>query len=293
MSTVRELGPDDRLISLDKKRGWLLDDKDKYTEVVELGGKEGEDFKIVDKAVLNSYLYSLPERSKTTLGNSDISVEGKTILFITGKTAGGKSTLENDLCKIEGYNAIISTTTRAPRSGEIDGKSYFFVDKQEFYRRKRVETNPVKDYLYGLELRELIEKLKASDVVTFVVEAHGYIETKAVLDKHLPGLKQQTAFMNPPDSEIIANMNKLGVPQKEIDERMNRPDFAKSFQDKVIDKGLVSLDNGDFIEINHLYEGVSEEVFNALCLPLPISKQEIESLLDQGGVESSSSVARP
>ena len=55
------------------------------------------------------------------------------ILIISGPSGCGKSTLLKEVYKnISDYYFSISTTTREPRVGEVNGVDYFFVSKEEF-----------------------------------------------------------------------------------------------------------------------------------------------------------------
>ena len=60
-----------------------------------------------------------------------MNVKGKFII-ISGPSGVGKGTICNKL--IDELNAwySVSTTTRSPREGEIDGVNYFFISKDEF-----------------------------------------------------------------------------------------------------------------------------------------------------------------
>jgi guanylate kinase len=53
---------------------------------------------------------------------------------IVGPSGAGKGTLiDNLIKKYPGkFGFSVSYTTRAPRPGEVHGKSYFFVTKEEF-----------------------------------------------------------------------------------------------------------------------------------------------------------------
>ncbi|NQY95028.1 MAG: ATP-binding cassette domain-containing protein, partial [Campylobacteraceae bacterium] len=54
------------------------------------------------------------------------------ILIISGPSGCGKSTLLNEVYKnIDHYYFSISTTTREIREGEIAGKDYIYVSKEE------------------------------------------------------------------------------------------------------------------------------------------------------------------
>ena len=55
-------------------------------------------------------------------------------IIIVGPSGVGKSTLINALTEKypDKFGFSVSYTTRSPRPGEVHGKSYFFVSKEEF-----------------------------------------------------------------------------------------------------------------------------------------------------------------
>ena len=59
------------------------------------------------------------------------------LIVVSGFSGAGKGTLMKGLLgKYENYALSVSMTTRAPRPGEKDGESYFFVDRETFERAK-------------------------------------------------------------------------------------------------------------------------------------------------------------
>ncbi len=54
------------------------------------------------------------------------------LIVVSGPSGSGKGTILGEVLKSPDYVYSISMTTRDPREGEIDGKHYFFVDKQAF-----------------------------------------------------------------------------------------------------------------------------------------------------------------
>ena len=55
------------------------------------------------------------------------------LFVISGASGVGKSTvLRRVMEKRKDLRFSVSATTRAPRPGEVDGESYYFVSKQEF-----------------------------------------------------------------------------------------------------------------------------------------------------------------
>ena len=54
------------------------------------------------------------------------------MLLLTGKTCSGKDTIKKELLK-KGMDGVVTYTTRPPRPKEIDGMSYHFISKDEFF----------------------------------------------------------------------------------------------------------------------------------------------------------------
>lgn len=53
------------------------------------------------------------------------------LIALCGKSASGKTTILNELEKL-GVPRIVTMTTRPKRPGEIEGKTYYFRDEEEF-----------------------------------------------------------------------------------------------------------------------------------------------------------------
>ena len=66
------------------------------------------------------------------------------IIVLVGKTASGKTTVVNELCKNHGYKRIITYTTRPMRENEIQDVDYHFISDEQF--NKMVENNEFTEY---------------------------------------------------------------------------------------------------------------------------------------------------
>ena len=75
------------------------------------------------------------------------------IVVLTGKSCSGKDSVRNVLVDKYGYENVVSYTTRPMRKGEIQGKEYWFVSKEEMekidvidYREYKVKCGEVWGY---------------------------------------------------------------------------------------------------------------------------------------------------
>lgn len=83
------------------------------------------------------------------------------LVVIVGPTCSGKTTLAERFVAEKGYGKIVTTTTRDPREGEVDGVDYHFVSEEQFKA--------------GIEAGDFLEH------ATFGDNLYGI--TKAALDK--------------------------------------------------------------------------------------------------------------
>ncbi len=111
-------------------------------------------------------------------------ISNKGILIVVSGFAGtGKGTLMNLLTeRNENLGLSVSMTTRAPRPGEVDGVSYFFVTRDEFEQKIRenglIEHAEYVGNYYGTP-RSYVEKQLSSGVdVILEIEIQGAMKIK-------------------------------------------------------------------------------------------------------------------
>lgn len=112
------------------------------------------------------------------------------LVILTGKSGCGKDTLQEELIKKENFKKLISTTTRPKREGEIEGREYYFVDKNKFFqldkegffiehRSYKTLVNNKKDtWYYGLG-KQLSKEDINSDMYITILDLDG---AKAAID---------------------------------------------------------------------------------------------------------------
>jgi guanylate kinase len=120
------------------------------------------------------------------------------ILVLSGPSGAGKSTIINASSESIGdYYFSISTTTRPARLGEVDGKDYFFVSKEEFEEDIKagnfLEYAQVHDNYYGTSLKPVYNALDEGKLVIFDIDIQGHRLVRAKL-----GDITTSAFITPP-----------------------------------------------------------------------------------------------
>lgn len=99
------------------------------------------------------------------------------IIIINGPSGSGKTTL-GDYFGSLGLKEIVSTTTRSPREGEIDGVSYYFVTEDEFFARERVEESYYSGNYYGVTKKEVESKIGRGESAYVSLDFKGALRFK-------------------------------------------------------------------------------------------------------------------
>lgn len=106
------------------------------------------------------------------------------LVVISGPSGVGKGTVRRALFEMPEQDFVysVSMTTRPKRQGEVDGKDYYFVTKEEFERRikegKFLEyANFVGNY-YGTPLDKVEEQLDLGKEVVLEIEVDGALQVR-------------------------------------------------------------------------------------------------------------------
>lgn len=119
----------------------------------------------------------------------------------------------------------VSSTTRQPRPGEIDGQSYFFVSKEEFLRL--VDSGGMLEWacvhhqnLYGTPAAPVDKALAKGLPVLLEIDLEGFRKVKAIRPE------AHSIFLLPPSwDELVARLVGRGTESPE--ERQRRLETAK------------------------------------------------------------------
>lgn len=145
------------------------------------------------------------------------------LVVISGFAGTGKGTVVKGLLeKYDNFALSVSMTTRQPRPGEENGKSYFFVDKETFEKTIEegglIEHACYCDNYYGTPKAYVEEQLKAGKDVILEIEIQGALNIKKQFPTAL------LLFVMPPSAEELKRrLVGRGTETPEVvDKRMKR-----------------------------------------------------------------------
>ena len=153
------------------------------------------------------------------------------LIVISGPSGVGKGTIVNELLKKGDYALSISCTTRAPRTGEREGVSYFFISREKFL--SMIDGDGFLEYdnhfenYYGTP-KDFVEKQLQTKNVILEIEVNGAFKAKksypeAILIMILP----------PSMEELKSRLVGRGTESPEkIEERLARIEYELSQKDK-------------------------------------------------------------
>lgn len=149
-------------------------------------------------------------------------------MVLSGPSGVGKGTIVKEVLKLRPNASVsVSCTTRAPREGEVDGKSYFFLSEAEF--EKTIKDGGFLEYsrhfenYYGTPKKFVEEKLKSGDVI-LEIDVNGGLSVKEKMPEAV------LVMIAPPDKEALyARLRGRGTEGEDvIAMRIDRADYELS-----------------------------------------------------------------
>mgnify|MGYP001435862872 FL=1 len=154
-----------------------------------------------------------------------MSIQKQGMMFILSSPSGvGKTTLTKKLAKDNSnFKISISHTTRKPRSNEINGKDYHFVDEREFLGLVKndsfFEYAKIFNNFYGTQKEPVLNILKEKKDVLFDIDWQGTQQLKEIKE-----LSLVTFFILPPNIETLKErlLNRHKGQEELIKQRMEK-----------------------------------------------------------------------
>jgi len=172
-------------------------------------------------------------------------------VILSAPSGGGKSSIKNLLIKRDRrFVFSITATTREKRKNEIEGKDYYFKDKEEFVKLIKngffIEWAKVHNNYYGTPKKSILSILDSGKIPIMTIDVKGAYQVKRIFKDAV------SIFILPPSLKVmISRLEKRGEDKENIDIRLNtaRKELKYSY-------------NFDYIVINDDIEEAVKEIIS-------------------------------
>lgn len=175
-----------------------------------------------------------------------------TLLVVSGPSGVGKTTIARKLREVPGIVRVMTTTTRARRPQEVDGRDYRFLTREEFQAAKGrgefLEWAEIDGNLYGTPEAEIERQLSAGKTVLVDIDTQG---ARSVREMRLPAL---FVFIAPPDMDEL---------RRRLEGRKSEDPEAVRMRLARAEREMNEKDSYDLVVVNVTVERAVEEILAA------------------------------
>ena len=192
------------------------------------------------------------------------SAKDGTMIILSSPSGAGKTTLTKKISTNNNFSVSISHTTRHPRTNEINGKDYIFVNKDEF--NELINNDEFLEYaevfknLYGSGKQKVYEELIKGNNVVFDIDWQG---ADQIRKKNL-NYKLITFFILPPSKSVLLKRLKQrdSKDEKIVNERMKQfeKDLEKCYEEifSIINSNLNNK------KVNYNFKRIEDHIIKLL-----------------------------
>ena len=147
------------------------------------------------------------------------------LVILSGVAGAGKDTIKREIIKrMDNVKSIPAYTTRPQREGDIPGKTYVFLTKEEF--EEKIRNNDIHHNHYYGTSKKFLDEGARNGIVIKDIDVNG----TEILKNTLKDIKIVTIFLRVPKEELKHRLeNRIDKPSEgEIILRLNRFDYEES-----------------------------------------------------------------
>jgi guanylate kinase len=189
------------------------------------------------------------------------------LIIISGPSGVGKDTICKEVLDRNNNLVLsVSMTSREMRNGEVEGKDYYFVSRDEF--EKRVKNNEFLEHAtvhgeyYGTPKKEVIERLEKGIDVILTIDIQGALNIK---EMYKDGI---FIFIMPPDMKTLRD-RLINRKTESIEKVISR--FTTAY------KEINEVTKYNYVVVNDILEDAIKKV-EAILLASKCSVSRIEDL---------------
>ena len=146
----------------------------------------------------------------------------KNVIIIAGLTASGKTTVLEKMVESFNFEKLVTSTTREPRPGEVNGVDYHFLSKKEFKNRIDnglfIEHVENKGHFYGAGTNSFEKDFKNKQPA-LILDPMGVVEATKILEKE--GWNVMSIFLDVPKETCIRRVLERNADEAEIRNRIS------------------------------------------------------------------------
>lgn len=174
-----------------------------------------------------------------------------TFFILMGPSGCGKSASGNYIRDDLDISEIVSHTTRSKRTGEIEGKTYYFVDKETFDKVDKIELVQYGGNYYCTSRDELEKKMRLGKHAFIIAEINGVKQ----LIKNLNGNCVVIFIYAEPEIAEL-RMRERGDSEEQIQKRLKLAQETKEYYNfQYADYVIYNKDPDDFKKIARIVNG--------------------------------------
>lgn len=173
------------------------------------------------------------------MSEAKASQETPVLLVLAGPAGSGKTTLcERMVAEVPAFSRVVTTTTRDPRPGEVNGVHYHFFSADEFDRRVAEDAFLEWAWVhrknrYGTLASSVLDPLAAGRSLIINVDVQGVDNfRRAAVERPLLARHLATVFIDVPVAELRQRLVGRGESEAEIERRMITAEQEQRERDK-------------------------------------------------------------
>ncbi|MBR00958.1 MAG: guanylate kinase [Verrucomicrobiales bacterium] len=142
------------------------------------------------------------------------------LLLVSGPSGSGKTTLCRRLSDEDEAHYSISCTTRLPREGEVNGRDYHFLDRNDF--QARIEAGEFLEYAevhgnhYGTLKSEVLDFVSKGQDVVMDIDVKGADQVRDCRDSAIESALVDLFVMPPSETELRARLTERGTDTEDV-----------------------------------------------------------------------------
>ena len=169
----------------------------------------------------------------------------KKIMVLVGASGCGKTAISKEIVKYDGFERVVTDTTRKPRPREVNGVDYNFVDRESFDPKDYLEYTEYSGNYYGTKAKRLDDILNRGNVAVLIMDIKGAEAVKKEYGVNVV----ETIYIERNHDDVVAAIKARNLPLLEENKRLAQliADYQSQVKCDVTIKNITIKDSAEQI----------------------------------------------